>query len=80
MPGHKGELCDTDITELDFSDNLHNPHGIIKELQDRCASVYAMENAHLLVNGSSAGVCAMLVALSLNLHRKARLLVSRDCH
>ena len=80
MPGHKGELCDTDITELGFSDNLHNPHGVIKELQDRCASVYAMENAHLLVNGSSAGVCAMLVALSLKLHRKARVLVSRDCH
>ena len=80
MPGHKGNLYDYDITELDFSDNLHNPTGIILSLQERCARLYSAQNAFLLVNGSSSGVCAFFVALSLKLGRAPRILMSRDCH
>ena len=80
MPGHKGKLCPYDITELDFSDDLHSPCDVISQLQERCAKVYGADYAHILVNGSSGGICAMLTALSLKLHRPPRILVSRDCH
>lgn len=80
MPGHKGDLDPYDITELDFSDDLHRPTGDIAELQGAAAEKYEAGEAHLLVNGSSAGICAMLCALNLKLHRPPRILVCRDCH
>ena len=80
MPGHKGMLCPDDITELSFSDDLHHPTGVIADLQKRCSSLYGADDAFLLVNGSSAGVCAMLCALALKLKRPPRVLVGRDCH
>ena len=80
MPGHKGKLDPFDITELGFSDNLHNPHGSIALLQEKYASVYGADAAFLLVNGSSSGICAFCTALALKLGRPPRILVSRDCH
>ena len=47
MPGHKrrlgpkemGHLYEMDITEIDGFDNLHQPEGILKELQERAAGL-----------------------------------------
>lgn len=80
MPGHKGKLCSYDITELGFSDNLQNPCGDIKSLQEDCAKAYNANCAFILVNGSSAGICAFLTGLALKLGRRPRITVSRDCH
>ncbi|MDE7112593.1 MAG: ornithine decarboxylase, partial [Acetatifactor sp.] len=48
MPGHKrrklGEipeqLLKADITEIDGFDNLHQPEGILRELQERANALY----------------------------------------
>lgn len=80
MPGHKGTLCDYDITELSFSDDLHSPHGAIADIETLCCNTYNAKKAFLLVNGSSAGICAFCIALAVKLHRNPRILVSRDCH
>ncbi len=85
MPGHKGrgmagfvcpELASWDITELSFSDNLHNPKGTIAEAQERYAMQYGAAHTFFLVNGATAG----LLALMLTLPQGARVLLGRDCH
>lgn len=72
MPGHKGMLpknssvasvSGMDITELSFSDNLHDPHGVIVQVEANCADTFGCYRSFLLVNGSTAGMLAMLLAL-----------------
>lgn len=85
MPGHKrrswgklsGELCGYDITEIDGFDNLHQPEGILKELQEEAARMYGAEESFYLVNGSTVGI---LTAVSCALPRGGHLLMSRNCH
>jgi len=62
MPGHKGELCKFDITELSFSDNLQNPQGVIEQAQRLYAKLFGAEFAHFVTNGSTAGVMALVGA------------------
>lgn len=74
MPGHKGgvdgfdfsDLFDGvfpyDITELDFSDNLMNPVGVIAEAQDLYAEAYGARQCFFTTNGSTCGVLAMVFA------------------
>ena len=85
MPGHKGrgmagfvcpELASWDITELSFSDNLHNPTGTIAEAQARYAVQYGAAHTFFLVNGATAGLLALMLALP----QGARVLLGRDCH
>lgn len=85
MPGHKGrgmgaffneELVGWDVTELSFSDDLHDPRGAISEAQQAFAARYGAQESFFLVNGATAG----LHALMLSLPPGSRLLVSRDCH
>jgi len=85
MPGHKGrgmagffrpELAGWDVTELSVSDNLHAPASVIARAQEECAAVYGAKHTFFLVNGATAGIAAMLLALP----QGARLLLGRDCH
>lgn len=83
MPGHKGfgipmaePLCAWDVTELPTTDDLHRPSGVIKNTQQKYAQTYKARACFLLVNGSTAGVLAMLLALGEN----KRVLLSRNCH
>lgn len=85
MPGHKrngwgalpAELYQRDITEIDGFDNLHQPEGILLELQEKAATLYGAEESFYLVNGSSCGV---LSAVSAVLPRGGHLLLARNCH
>ena len=65
MPGHKGygkiSLSD-DVTELDGTDDLHNPTGIIKKAQEKAARIFGARETFFLVNGSTSGSHAMLGA------------------
>ncbi len=76
VPGHGGgnglppELKDhfagmaaCDLTELPGLDDLFNPTGIINRAQELAASLWGADNTYFLVNGSSAGVLAMLLAV-----------------
>lgn len=88
MPGHKmgrgflpGGVFDNpaaiDVTELDVTDDLHNPRGPLREAQDIAARVFGAGKTWFLVNGSSCGIQAMIAA---NCASGQKLLISRDFH
>ena len=72
MPGHKGvdgggmafeRIAPIDITELGFSDDLHRPKGAIAASERAWADACGARGCFFLVNGSTAGVLAMLLSL-----------------
>lgn len=80
MPGHKGkgegffrEIMKRDITELFFSDNLMEPEGVIAESEKLFAELFGAAQAYFSVNGSTAGIWAMVSA-------SERILVERGSH
>lgn len=67
IPGHKRNMPDfikkalddvfkIDLTELDYTDDLHRADGIIKEAMDYAKEVYKTKKTYFLVNGSSCGI------------------------
>lgn len=85
MPGHKrnawgelpSQLYRLDITEIDGFDNLHQPEGILKELQEQAAAFCGAEESFYLVNGSTGGI---LSAVSAALPAGGHILMARNCH
>ncbi len=85
MPGHKrngwGEiprqLCRMDITEIEGFDDLHQPEGILLELQKKAAELCGAEESFYLVNGSTGGI---LSAVSAALPAGGHILMARNCH
>ena len=74
VPGHGGGLglppeakmvftqsAPFDVTELPGLDDLFCPHGMIAEAQRLAAAVWGADETFFLVNGSSAGVLAMMM-------------------
>ena len=45
-------LAELDITEVEGFDNLHQPEGILQELQRYAASAYGAEETYYLVGES----------------------------
>lgn len=72
-----GELAQLDITEIEGFDNLHQPEGILQEMQQYAADVYGAEETFYLVGGST---CGILSAVSAAIPRGGKLLVARNCH
>ena len=70
MPGHKGvsseklfeNVFPCDITELDFSDNLLHPDGVIQQSQSYCASLWNAEKCFFVTCGATAGVLSLVFA------------------
>lgn len=85
MPGHKrrgwGKLSEElylrDITEIDGFDDLHQPEGILRELQQHAAAIYGADESFYLVNGSTAGI---LSAVGAALPKGGHILMARNCH
>ena len=85
MPGHKrqswGELPEAlytiDITEIEGFDNLHQPEGILLELQKKAARIYGADESFYLVNGSTGGI---LSAISSAIPAGGHILMARNCH
>jgi len=87
MPGHKlGKGFDIeefnaigkyDVTEIPGTDNLHYPEEAIKEAQELAAKAFGAEKTFFLVNGSTCGIHAAIMALC---KEGDKLIVSRDCH
>lgn len=85
MPGHKrnalgglpGEIAQIDITEIEGFDNLHQPEGILRKLQEEAAALYHAEQSFYLVNGSTAGV---LGAISAAVPEGGHILMARNSH
>ena len=76
MPGHKGSsiykrlgygefldnIMDCDITEICGADNLFQTEGILKETQEIYAKLYDVKKSYLLINGTSGGIIAAILA------------------
>lgn len=82
MPGHKRnpsfcmEGFDIDITEINGFDNLHNPTGIIKKLEEDAACLWKASSSIISVNGATAPIISsVMVASSLG-----KILVASNCH
>lgn len=85
MPGHKRteklpdweKIFHIDITEIDGFDNLHHAEGILKQAQMRAADLYGAEESFFLINGSTCGVLASILAVT---EKQDEILIARNCH
>ncbi len=91
MPGHKGSaiyrrygytgfldrMMDCDITEIIGADNLFQTEGILQALQDEYAKLYGVDRAYLLINGTSGGVIAAIMA---SVPKGKKLIMARNSH
>lgn len=68
---------DCDITEIIGADNLFQTEGIIKEVQDNYAELYDSKKSYLLVNGTSGGIIAAILA---SVPKGKKLIMARNCH
>lgn len=91
MPGHKGaaiyrhygydEFLDTfmncDVTEIPGADNLFQTEGVIKKTQQNYADLYEVDRSYLLINGTSGGIIASILA---SVKKGRKLIMARNCH
>ncbi len=87
MPGHKlgrgipeefsQNLLQLDVTEVEGTDNLHFPEGIIRAAQHQAAKAFGADETFFLVNGSSCGVQAAILSVCA---RGQKIIVGRDSH
>ena len=85
MPGHKRSArltgadlpYDIDITEIEGFDDLHHAEGILRQAQERAASVYRAGETHYLINGSTVGLLSAVLGST---RRGERILMARNCH
>lgn len=85
MPGHKrnfsivGEtpLKEIDVTEVEGTDDLHDPEGIILKSMEKTAELYGSYFCRYVVNGSTCGILSSIYAFT---ERGDRILVARNCH
>ncbi len=85
MPGHKrnayGEMSEDfariDVTEVEGTDDLHEPEGILLEAQRHAAKLCHAEESFFLVGGSTVGI---LAAISAAVPRGGKILMARGAH
>lgn len=87
MPGHKlsrglpkeltNDLLQLDVTEVEGTDNLHYPEGIIKEAQELAARAFGADRTFFLVNGSTSGIQAAIMSVCT---RGQKIIIGRDSH
>jgi lysine decarboxylase len=79
-PGHKcgqiippelekiwpSDIWQYDLTEIENMDNLQNPTGCIQEAQELTARLFNAKSSYFLVNGTSVGIQAAILALAYN--------------
>lgn len=90
VPGHKygrvlpergqdffRDILKIDATEIAGLDDLHDPEDMIKEGQELVGDLYGADASFFLVNGSTVGNLAMILAAC---SRGGKVLVQRNCH
>jgi arginine/lysine/ornithine decarboxylase len=73
--GHK--IFSIDLTTLDEVDCLQKPIGVIKEAQELAADAYGARHSFFLVNGTTGGNHAMVLAVC---RPQDKILVARNAH
>ena len=90
VPGHKNgyifeesaqavfqRILEIDVTELNGLDDLHAAEGPILHAEELLADFYHAANSYFLVNGSTSGNLAMIMAVC---EEGDTVLVQRNCH
>lgn len=91
VPGHKGgrgieefrDFVGENILAIDVTggilemDNIGNPLGPIKEAEELAAEAFKAEHAHFLVNGTTAGIQAMILSVA---NPGDKILIPRNAH
>lgn len=90
VPGHKNGrvfctmddpffryILNIDVTELTNLDDLHSPEGVILEAEELLAHAYQVDKSFFLVNGSTVGNLAMILA---TLNEGDTVFIQRNCH
>jgi arginine decarboxylase len=90
VPGHKNGtvfieqaehiykgILPFDVTELTGLDDLHSPREAISKAQQLTAKLYGVQNSYFLVNGSTVGNLAMILACC---KENDEVLVQRNSH
>lgn len=85
MPGHKRNTAllsqalpyHLDITEIDGFDDLHDPEGILLDLNNRLSALYRSRRSVAMVNGATGGILAGIAAA---VRAGDKMLVARNCH
>ncbi|MFE8704233.1 aminotransferase class I/II-fold pyridoxal phosphate-dependent enzyme [Cytobacillus sp. FJAT-54145] len=88
VPGHKSgilfweqsfykDILKIDVTELRGLDDLHSPEEAIFEAEDLLSHLYETKRSFFLVNGSTVGNLAMIMA---TIKEGQTVLVQRNCH
>ena len=70
------DLLAMDLTELPGLDDLHRPLGVIAHAQELAAAAYGATRSFFLVNGSTVGIHALLLAI----RDDGKILIPRHCH
>lgn len=71
-----GALFALDLTELAGLDDLHNPQGVLARAQELAAQTYGAARSFFLVNGTTVGIHALLMALG----EQRKVIVPRHAH
>ncbi|NBI61760.1 aminotransferase class V-fold PLP-dependent enzyme [Clostridiales bacterium] len=91
MPGHKGaqlyqrlgygdfmrDFFNYDVTEIPGADNLFQTEGVLEDIQKHYKELYQVENSYLLINGTSGGIIASILA---SVKKGGKLVMARNCH
>ncbi len=86
VPGHKNGnafknekdvLVQMDVTEIPGTDNLHQPEEAILSIKKKAADVYGAKESYLLVNGTTCGNQAMILAVT---KPGDHILIARNAH
>ena len=91
MPGHKGsafyrqyghdaflnDIMDCDVTEIPGADHLFQAEGRIRQIEERYARLYGARASYLLVNSTSGGLMAAIMAA---VPRGGSLIMARHSH
>ena len=70
-------LYTVDVNAPRGLDNLNHPRGVLAEAQDLMAKAYHADEAFFLINGTSSGNIAMILA---TVHTGEKIILPRNCH
>ncbi|GGO09076.1 aminotransferase class I/II-fold pyridoxal phosphate-dependent enzyme [Saccharibacillus kuerlensis] len=63
IPSGFKEVLGIDVTEIEGTDDLHDPEGVIKEAQEKAAAFFGAEETFFLIGGSTAGNLALILTV-----------------
>ncbi|NGZ78111.1 aminotransferase class I/II-fold pyridoxal phosphate-dependent enzyme [Saccharibacillus alkalitolerans] len=63
MPEGFAEVLKIDATEIEGTDDLHDPEGVIREAQEKAAAFFGAEETFFLVGGSTVGNLALILTV-----------------